>query len=281
MSRAWVLTGGGVNACRQVGMMNALSIRGKTPDALFGVSGGAKNAFAISRMANYFQNWETASLNLMDLWLGLLSISDLLRERSLWSRLKGLLGWDSLSLYSSEPLKEILRGIFQKYPGYMVDTYIGAVNLNEGKYQNIHLMGNMLDVDYILASSSMPGYMPPVTIGQNELWMDGGARNIAPLADAIGRFDEIYVLCATHPGIKTINSFNPKGILDVIGRFSMVMADEIYADDLKAEAEDKVRFLLPSGENIFDSFMDIDPSKIRQGIREGVEVVEYFFGLKD
>ncbi len=298
---AFVLPGGGVRTCKQVGMLKALFDKGIYPDRLYGVSGGAKNAWALSLMARYasdrpgWSNWQYAIEMLGFEWLDLTSTSDVLRKRSLWSRFWGLSGgWGGKkSQYSSLPLREMLQRIWDEYgPSsqggelgescFTVPTTIGLVNLSSGEYER----RENPTVEEVLASSSMPGFMSPIQMG-DDWYADGGARHIAPINDAISdRCDKIYVLLATTPGAHRID-FQPKTQLDVVGRFASILADEVYADDLGDYlSPERIRtgptgpgmHIIAPTHDYFDSFMDIDPAKIRHGIAHGERVAREYLG---
>jgi len=185
MTRAFVLSGGASLGAVQVGMLRALAERGIHPDLVVGASAGAINAA-----------WVAGDPHLEDLagleriWLGL-------RTRDVFPAhpLRGLLGFlgRRQSLVSNQPLRALLqRNIrFARLEDAAIPISVIATEVMTG-------LEAILDrgpaVDALLASSAIPGVLPPVTIDGRPL-IDGAIVNNVPISEAIDNgATEVWVL---------------------------------------------------------------------------------------
>jgi len=184
---AFVLQGGASLAAAQVGMLRALTAAGVHPDLVVGTSAGALNA------VGFAQNPTPEGLDeLGRLWTSARR-GDVfhLSARSL---ITGLTGRSS-SLAAPDRLRALLeRGLRIRdlgdtvIPAYVVATDAvtgGPVVLSEGSA-----------VEALLASSSIPGILPPVLL-DGRLLVDGGVSADIPIlqAEALGATTS-YVLPA-------------------------------------------------------------------------------------
>jgi NTE family protein len=184
---AFVLTGGASHGAVQVGMLQALTHAGVTPDVVVGVSAGALNGVAFAAdptmagLERLATAWRTArrsqifSLVPSSLVLGGLGRRDHLVPN------RGLRRWIERHL-------DITRLEDAVLPVHAVATEVGTgmpVLLSEGSAS-----------EALLASCAIPGVFPPVEIG-GRLLVDGGVAADAPVpqAEALGA-TTIYVLPA-------------------------------------------------------------------------------------
>jgi len=118
---------------------------------------------------------------------------------------------------------------------------LGTVSLEAGELRYVTESGELHDrhdqplglprvrlADGVLASASIPVVFPPVRLG-DEHYVDGGAREILPLALAFHHLDteQIFAVAASAPGVAPAPSFADKGLFDVARR----VATEIGPDE--------------------------------------------------
>ena len=185
MTRAFVLSGGASLGAVQVGMLRALAERGSLPDLVVGASAGAINA-----------GWIAGDPRLEDLdgleriWLGL-------RTRDVFPAepLRGLLGFLGRrpSLVQNHALRALLRRNirFDRLEDAAIPISVIATEVITG-------LEAVLDrgpaVDALLASSAIPGVLPPVTFEGRTL-IDGAIVNNVPISEAVDNgATEVWVL---------------------------------------------------------------------------------------
>ena len=185
MTRAFVLSGGASLGAVQVGMLRALGERGILPDLVVGASAGAINA-----------GWVAGDPRLEDLdgleriWLGL-------RTRDVFPAepVRGLLGFLGRrpSLVQNHALRSLLRRNirFDRLEDAAIPISVIATEVLTG-------LEAVLDrgpaVDALLASSAIPGVLPPVTFDGRSL-IDGSIVNNVPISEAVDNgATEVWVL---------------------------------------------------------------------------------------
>jgi NTE family protein len=187
---AFVLSGGAALGAIQVGMLRALYERGIAPDLIVGTSAGALNgAFIASRP----QTVQTAD-ELARSWRGV-------RRSSVFplNPLTGLLGFvgrrDHL-VPSSGLERLIVRNLEpERLERLPIPLHVVAVDVITGE-ERLLSAGPLREA--ILASSAIPGVLPPVSWGDRVL-MDGGVANNTPISHAVALgARRIYVLPTGH-----------------------------------------------------------------------------------
>ncbi len=127
-------------------------------------------------------------LDLYDIWQGLGSVTDVLGGNLRFY--KGLL--------SMSPLRKIIEQKLDlvKLRGSKTDFFFTAVDLQLGEVVELNKFSEPL-VDWLLASSSIPGVFPPVEIDGRQ-FVDGGVLTMKPLAPLIrGGAEEIDIVLCT------------------------------------------------------------------------------------
>lgn len=257
MKRALVLAGGGARGAYQVGMLRELVInQGLDFDIIRGVSVGALNASFLAQApvaGNSLANLQQKVAELYRLWT-----TEIHGNGSVYKQRAGgpaglVFGADSI--FSLEPLQELL----QKHLSLAAlrrsgrNFAVGTVSLVSGDYQewwpdDAHF------IQRIVASASIPVVFPPVTFkDQREVLVDGGVRNITPLASALAaKPDEVYVLLTSRLQMEG-EVFSENAVqkmpykdwqdnllgtrvsgLEVLKRTVEILTDEIYLDDLRS-----------------------------------------------
>jgi NTE family protein len=189
MTTAFVLSGGAGLGALQVGMLQALLEHDVQPDFIVGTSAGAINAA-------YFSKYPTLDgvSNLAELWQGLNRGSVFPVRPAL-----GFLGFIGKRdhLCSSRPLLNLLRSQYgaQQLQDSPVPAHVIAADLSSG---HDVCVSHGPSADAVLASASLPGVFPPVTIDGRVL-IDGGVTNNAPISHAVRLgATKIYVLACGH-----------------------------------------------------------------------------------
>jgi NTE family protein len=173
---AFVLGGGGVLGANEVGMLRALLEAGIVPDMILGTSIGAVNGAVLA------SDPSTASVKrLTELWTsadeagifsgGVLSrISTLARTRT--------------HAHPNEPLRAMLQRALpvQTIEELPVPFQCVASSI-ERAAEHWFTKGSI--VDAVLASSAVPGLLPPVEL-DGENFFDGGLVNSIPVDRAVG-----------------------------------------------------------------------------------------------
>lgn len=186
---AFVLGGGGHRGAYEVGMLKALIERGLTPDFVCGTSIGAINGalFASSPDAEGVATLERAwnDLDFRDLFPG-----------SMWSRTRSAIEQRTY-LHANDHLR-----------GWLVDR-LGDASFSSLSLPFACVAACIEDstevwfdsgplIEPLLASSAVPGLLPPVEIGGKH-YIDGGVVNSIPLSRAVASgASRIFVLHVGH-----------------------------------------------------------------------------------
>ncbi|MGH7546045.1 MAG: patatin-like phospholipase family protein [Gemmatimonadota bacterium] len=234
------MSGGGSRGAFQLGAVQHL-VAGKGLDfqVVAGVSAGSLNAAMLAQGVGP-DGLREQLVKLKRLWFGIDTYEDIYRKRFLGE--VGAFLWSD-SLYSSEPLREKIRrevsGDALRRSGR--ELRVGAVVLESGAYRTVTQDDDELR-EWTLASSSMPLFFPPVKVG-GETAVDGGVRNVTPLADAFKALkalppsadgdaaDGLYVLLASPFGVDEERRPWKTG-LDVARRATSILVDEVFREDL-------------------------------------------------
>lgn len=171
---AFVLGGGGVLGAAEVGMVRALADAGVAPDLVVGTSIGAINGALIAAGP------PTAADRLATLWN-----SPLTREvfGASVARQLGRLVRTGTHAHSAVPLRRLLRQAlgdttFDELP---VPFQCCAASIERAAER---WFSDGPVVEAVLASSAVPGLLPPVRVGE-EHYLDGGLVNSIPVSRAV------------------------------------------------------------------------------------------------
>lgn len=172
---AFVLGGGGVLGCAEVGMLHALLERGIIPDLVVGSSVGALNGALVAAdpsmemIQRMSQVW--GGLNRSDVFSGsLLSlISNLARHGT--------------HLHGNDGLRRLLEGeLHDLRIEDMAVRYECVATCIERASTHYFSSGPVIDA--VLASCAVPGLLPPVRIGGDH-YFDGGLVDSVPVGRAV------------------------------------------------------------------------------------------------
>jgi NTE family protein len=232
------MSGGGSKGAFQLGAADYLvNERGLDFQVIAGVSTGSLNAVLLAQGAG-LEGLKSSIAELRSLWFGIRSDRDVFRSRFL-GKLLVLFAKDSV--YSTRPLAELIaRHVSpERLRASGKELRIGAVSLESGDYRTVDQSDPRI-LDWALASAAIPLLFPPVTIG-DQVAVDGGVRNVTPLADAFtalkdlgsgeGEPDEMYVVLASPLALGTDRSARKSG-LAVGERAAEILVNEIFRADL-------------------------------------------------
>ena len=170
-------------------MLQALVDSGIRPDLVVGTSVGAFNGAAIAADPS-----PTQARELVSVWLEL-SDSEVF-QASLWTRATNVLRHRT-HLHSNEPLRRLLNDFLavDTFEALQVPFQCVAACIEDAAE---HWFENGSLIEAILASSAVPGLLPPVEIGGKH-YVDGGVVNSIPVSRALelGATD-VYVLHVGH-----------------------------------------------------------------------------------
>lgn len=268
--RALVLSGGGAKGSFQIGVLEQLLFTHRLDfQILCGVSVGALNAAYLAQAprgtteAENLQHLQETFRDLRRLWL-----EEITGNRSIYTSRGGdvaaALGADSI--YDTEPLRDLIwtRLSPQKLAASKRILRIGVVTLEDGNYDT--KMAASLDVQqvrqFVLASATMPYYFEPVEVRGRHL-VDGGVRNITPLAEAFAeKPDEIYVIYASPFQIEE-ETYRDNALGTKVNAFTYlkrtveILINEVYKEDI--EGAKKLNTLLQHWNALRPSLSSSDP----------------------
>jgi NTE family protein len=172
---AFVLGGGGLLGANEVGMLRALLEDGIRPDLVVGTSVGAINGAAIA-----LDPTPRAVVKLTDVWR---SVADTdLYSGSALRRVRHLARTHT-HVEPNEPLRGLLD---QQFGTTVIEDLPVPFQCVAACIERAaeHWFSTGSVVDAVLASTAVPGVLPPVRIG-SEHFLDGGLVNSIPVSRAV------------------------------------------------------------------------------------------------
>jgi NTE family protein len=233
---AIVLGGGGVLGATQVGMLRALLESGFRPNLVVGTSVGALNGAAIAADPS-----ADGVDSLVDLW-GSLTEAGMFNDTVL-ARASTLARYRT-HLYSAAPLRKLLTShLPATFEQLRIPFQCVAASIEKAGARWFSA-GNLADA--VMASSAVPGLLPPVVI-DGEHFLDGGLVHSIPVGRALALgATEIYVL---HVGRIERPLKAPKSLWDVcLTSFELARRHRFVEEMAELPADVRVH-VLPSGED--------------------------------
>jgi NTE family protein len=232
---AFVLGGGGHHGAYEVGMIWALLESDVRPDLVVGTSVGALNGAAVAaeptmemvaRLKQVWLNVDEGSIFGGSLLAG---AANLVRSRT--------------HLHSNRTLRDLIgRLLPARFDELAVPFQCVAASI-ERSAEHWFAEGPLADA--ILASTAVPGVLPPVEIG-GEHFVDGGIVNSIPISRAVELgAKEIFVL---HVGRIEQQLSPPKTPLQVAFVAFEIARRHRFARDLASLPKGVVAHVLPTGE---------------------------------
>lgn len=233
---AFVLGGGGRLGACEVGMLRALLERDIVPDLIVGTSIGAMNGAAVAiapelaTIDRLEEIWTT--LDKSEVFSGgvLSGAANLVRTRT--------------SLQSNHSLRRLIEKLLpaETFDDLAVPFQCVAASIERAAE---HWFSEGSLVDAILASSAVPGILPPVKLN-GEHFIDGGIVNSIPIGRAVDLgATEIFVL---HVGRVERPLTAPRNPWQVGMVAFEVARRHRFARDMASLPEGVIAHVLPSGE---------------------------------
>ena len=257
---AFVLGGGGHLGAHEVGMLRALLERRVVPDLIVGTSIGAINGVAAAADPS-----EAAAERLADLWSAV-EQHDVFGG-SILGRL-GTLARSRTHLHDNQGLRRLLEE--SELPDRIEDLQVRfecVAACVETASERWFDSGPL--VDAVLASSAVPGILPPVEIDGRH-YLDGGIVNSIPVSRALALGARtIYVL---HVGRVDRPLEPPRWPWEVALVAFEIARRHRFVGDLASLPEDVDVHVMPTGQVDAPRYSDLsqlryrDTSKIRQHV---------------
>ena len=231
---ALCLSGGGALGALQVGMLRVLTEeRGFFWNRIAGVSVGAINGAFLSQFPATIEGAAAGAKALEKLWREQLPDSRAVYLSDVGDPSRFL---TTGGMYDTEPLRKLVTSHwdFSKYSRSGVELSVGAVSFRTGDYVVVS-PENAAFPQWIMASACFPCAFPPVYIN-NEPWLDGGVKHVAPLFELLEeKHKKIDVLmCNTITGGTLPASSNrAKAGLNVAIRTMEIIAAKSVRDDFE------------------------------------------------
>lgn len=287
--RALVLSGGGSKGSFQAGalkyLLGELHIH---YDIICGVSVGALNGAFLSM---FIKGEELKSSNLLlEMWNNI-DTSKIYKRWFPFGRWHAL--WEK-SFYDSSPLHNLTYQTLdlQKIRNSKKQVVVGAVSLNSGKYCIFDQNSDNF-IEAVIASASFPGMLSPVKF-LNQLWIDGGVKEISPVQQAINLGATSIDVITTSPQDRIKKFITNPTTVDVLKRAIDVSTDKIMSNDLEklevnnklalANIKDKkyIRYnIIRPYFNLIEDLLDFNKSKIDEMIDIGYYCAKKLYITKE
>ena len=220
--RALVMSGGGSLGAFQVGVIKYLASRGDSIDLFVGISVGAINAAHLAM----FPSFMIGAARLVELW-GPLKTEHVHKRWFPFGYAHAL--W-KLGARDTSPLRELVDREFNP-ERLCKGLTVGAVAIETGEYRTWTEKDPENIQRAVVASSALPVFLEAQRI-DGYTWVDGGARNVTPLKDAIDRGADEIVVVTTFNGTPP-DAETPSNVIGVgLGTFQ-AMLYEIMVNDIK------------------------------------------------
>jgi NTE family protein len=257
---AFVLGGGGVLGATQVGMLRALLETGIRPQVILGTSVGAVNGAVIAADPS-----DVGVAKLADLWESMTEsgiFSDTVLARA------ATLAKYRTHLYSPVPFRRQLREhLPETFEELRIPFQCVAASIERA---GAHWFSSGSLADAVMASSAVPGLLPPVQIG-GEHFLDGGLVHSIPVGRALALgAKEIYVL---HVGRIEQPLAPPRSLWDVCLVSFELARRHRFVEEMAGLPGSVRAHVLPSGEENMPliSMRYRGQVKVRKRIQRGYE----------
>lgn len=227
------MAGGGAHGAVQWGLLQALAETDIAPDAVIGTSIGALGGAILA------EDPAAAVSRLAYVW-GQLDVSTLIGEK--WFDSRMLKNARRQALVGNEPERAALKQILRARTFAELSLPFAAVSTDLASGAAVaHDSGSL--VDALLASSAIPGLLPPVVINRRPQ-VDGLASANLPCEIAVARGARTVIALDTgaRPIPDDIASSQPK----LLGRVIAVLAANQRREQLQAAAREVPVVLLPT-----------------------------------
>ncbi len=231
----YVMSGGGSHGAVQWGALQALAQTDLVPDAIIGTSAGALNGAVAA------EDHASAANRISYIW-GQINMTYLVGDKWL---ARGITQMRSASLISNAAQAETLESLLsaRNIEDLEVDFAAVATDLASGRP---HIFDSGPLVPALLASSAIPGVLPPIEI-DGRPFVDGLASANLPAVPALERGAASIVVLDTGsraPGELGLTATK------VLGRVASIMASSQRRRQLREAAANVPVLLLPTPDNL-------------------------------
>lgn len=282
MKKALVLAGGGAKGAFQVGaLIYLIKILGEEYDIITGISVGALNG---SFLAQY--NKEDLKAAVTDLHVMWLNINNE-RIRKNWKPFGFLHYLWTKSLYDSRPLHELVDKSLnlKRLQNSNIELNVGAVAVGNGLYREFSGKDPKIK-EAVKASSAFPVFLNPVKI-ERDIYVDGGVKEVAPLAKAIKMGADHITIINTGPIKSSKIEAETLSFIEYPLRMVELQGDEILRNDLSKflETNEQIKsgklintskrhidyVYIEPDTRLIKNALNFDPKEIRIMINKGYE----------
>ncbi|MDQ4048040.1 MAG: patatin-like phospholipase family protein [Actinomycetota bacterium] len=252
---AFVLGGGGHLGAHEVGMLRALLERGIVPDLVVGTSIGAINGAAVAA-----EPTPDAVARLAEMW-GQIERSDAF-DSSVFGRL-ATLARSRTHLHDSDGLRGLLE---RSLPGGRIEDLPVPFECVAACIETAseHWFSSGPLVDAVMASSAVPGILPPYEVDGRH-FLDGGVVNSIPVGRAVTLGARtIYVL---HVGRIERPLEPPRWPWEVALVAFEIARRHRFIDDLAELPDDVDVHVLPTGQRDPPRYTDLSQFRYRDTSR--------------
>jgi NTE family protein len=277
--KAIVLGGGGAKGAHSVGAIKHLlgDLEISFP-IICGVSVGAITAAFIAQYK--LGDEKKAAADLCEMWAKI-------STKDIYVRWKPFGKWHSLwkgGFYNPAPLIKLIRSSIslEKIRESGKQVSVGVVSVSSGKYTIFDQTSDYF-IDAVIASSLFPGMFPPIKIG-NELWMDGGMKQISPIDIAIKQGATNIYAIVTSPEKRIPKFVEKPSAIASLKRAIDLSTEKIMSNDIeKAHLHNKLaehgvagyQFInlniIRPKYNLIEDFLDFNPTKIKEMMEIGYQ----------
>jgi len=184
--------------------------------------------------------------------------------------------------YNAAPLISLIREniLLDKIRQSGKQVSVGVVSLSSGKYTIFDQTSDYF-IDAVIASSLFPGMFPPIKIG-NELWMDGGMKQISPIDIAIKMGANDICAIVTSPEKRIPKFIDKPSAIDSLKRAIDLSTEKIMSNDIeKVQMHNKLAKhgvqsyqyiklnIIRPQYNLIEDFLDFNPRKIQEMMEIG------------
>lgn len=226
--KALVMSGGGVKGAFQSGAVDYL-LGDLQIDfhILVGVSVGAINAAFLAQFKNGEE--KIAAKEMIALWDSI-STKDVYVDWKPFGKIQST--WTG-GFYNPAPLKKFIKKniSLKKIRSSGKHVSVGVISLNSGKYKIFDQTSDNF-IDFVLGSSLFPGMFPPIKI-QNELWMDGGLKQISPIDVAVKLGADEVCAIVTSPDKRLPKVIERPAAMDALKRALDLSTEKIMSNDIE------------------------------------------------
>jgi NTE family protein len=250
-----VLGGGGLLGAAEVGMLHALHERGVTPDVVVGTSIGAINGAIFAAYPG-----DQAVPMLERLWTSEATTS--VFGTSAWQRV-GTIARSWTHTHPVEPLRDLLMQQLGDSRIEDLPTPFQCVAASiERAAEHWFTEGPLIDA--LLATSAVPGLLPPAEVG-GEHFVDGGLVHSIPLGRAVALgADTVYVL---QVGRIERPLEPPRRPWEVAAVSFEIARRHRFAAELAAAPDDVTVHVLPTGDTEPPKYADASALKYKDASR--------------